>query len=127
MRWTLSALLLCAACQDETVTAYLDAEGPFRLIELDGLAFEAEAVLDLSVPGRVSGRAPCNSFSGAQAAPYPWFEATELAVTRRACPELAHERAFLAALQEVQFAESLGAVLILSNAAGREMVFQAAP
>jgi heat shock protein HslJ len=57
------------------------------------------------------------------AAPYPWFEAGDIAVTRRACPDLAAETAFFDALADMTLAEVAGDALILSTPDGREMVF----
>jgi heat shock protein HslJ len=48
-----------------------------------------------------------------------------IASTRRACPDLGQETAYFAALADMRFAEVAGTVLILSNKAGGEMVFQA--
>lgn len=42
-----------------------------------------------------------------------------------ACPDLPLETAFLSALGEMTLAEAVGTTLILSNDAGRKMVFEA--
>lgn len=115
----LLALWSCGA--DETVSGH--AAGAWRLTALDGAPVEARMVLRFPAPGRVAGDAPCNAFSGAQRAPYPWIDVGPLAVTRRACPALAAEGAMLAALEAMTLAEVAGDVLILANDAGREMVF----
>ncbi|WP_074258187.1 META domain-containing protein [Vannielia litorea] len=124
----LSALLaltpLAAACEDETLTGY--APGVYQLEEIDGERFEWGATLDLTEPGRISGQAPCNGYSADQAAPYPWFKPGPIVSTRRACLHLNGEAAFFKALGEVTLAEASGPVLILSNEAGREMVFRRA-
>ncbi len=128
---TLKSLILFAfvalfGCQsDETISAY--AGDGYRLISLDGQDFPAEATLFVGEPGVIHGRAPCNSYSGEQTAPYPWFETGVIRATRRACADLDAETAFLRALGEMAFAESSGDTLILSNSTGREMVFQALP
>jgi len=125
-RLLLTAALLCApltaACKDETVSAY--APGVYALEEIDGAPFEASATLDLTEPGRISGQAPCNSYSATQEAPYPWFEPGPIAATRRACIHMTGEAEFFEALGEMTLAEGSGPVLILSNDAGREMVFR---
>lgn len=72
------------------------------------------------------GKAPCNSFSGAMSAPYPWFETGALMSTRMACPNMAPELAFFQALAEMTQAEVLGDTMILRGEDGREMVFKAA-
>ena len=48
-----------------------------------------------------------------------------MAVTRRACPELAEETRFFQTLEDMTLAEVQGPVLILSNEDGTEMVFEA--
>lgn len=125
------APLLAATCDhafpgDETLAAYGAADRTWVLDTIDDESFTARATLTFPEAGRVAGQAPCNGFSGPQTAPYPWFDVGPLVTTRRACPDLASETAFLAALAEMTLAEVQGAVLILSNGAGREMVFSAA-
>ncbi|OED48394.1 META domain-containing protein [Leisingera sp. S232] len=121
----IGSLLLSGACStDETLSAYGADGREWQLRSLDGAAFTATASLTFPEPGEAAGKAPCNSFLGKQTAPYPWFEISQLAVTRAACPELAAEAVFLKALQEMTLAEVSGDVLILSNEAGREMLFK---
>lgn len=117
-------LLTIAACRDETPSGFARPDQIFALQEIDGTAFPARATLSFPEPGRIAGTAPCNSYAGALTAPYPWFETGPLAATRRACPDLAQETAFFAALAEMSLAEISGNTLILSNDAGRQMVFQ---
>ena len=123
------ALLLMAAlgaCRgDETVSAYA-GPGPWRLVSIDGAPYAAGAVLEFPEAGIVEGEAPCNRFSAAQTAPYPWLDLGPVAATRRACLDLDAEQAFFEALGAMTLAEAQGDVLILSNDAGREMVFEAA-
>lgn len=120
----IGSLLLANACAgDESLSAYGAAGEMWQLRSIDGAAFSASAHLTFPEPGRIAGRGPCNSFQGSQTAPYPWFETGSLAVTRAACPEREVEAAFLQALQEMTLAEVSGEVLILSNEAGREMLF----
>lgn len=117
-------LLLATGCQnDETVAAYGGGTGLWQLIEIDGKTFPARATLGFPEPGRIAGAAPCNAYSGPMTAPYPWFDAGDIAVTRRACPELAAETAFFDALTSMTLAEIAGDTLILSTPDGREMVF----
>ena len=124
IRYALALLTLSvgACSSDETLTRYGGA-GDWRLRELDGEAFLANATLSLTEPDRVSGAAPCNRFFGPQSAPYPWFDAGPLASTKRACPDLAEEARFLGALEAMTIAEVSGDILILSNEAGGQMVF----
>lgn len=116
-------LLNCGG--DETLSGYGAAEREWHLVEIGGAAFEAQAVVQFPEEGKINGRAPCNSFSGQQLQPYPWFQVEALAVTRRACPELPEETAFFKALEQMTLAEVVGETLILSNTEGGEMVFEA--
>lgn len=125
---TLPLIFALSACQaDETLSGYGAAGVTWRLTSLDGAAFSARATLEFPEPGKISGAAPCNRYFGAQTAPYPWFKIEGLGRTKRACPELAQESAYFSALSEMTLSEVTGATLILSNDAGREMLFTAAP
>jgi len=127
LRLTLMAGLLgLGLCdRDETIAAYGAADQVWVLVELDGAKFAPRATLKFPEPGRISGHAPCNTFQGAQDAPYPWFDVKQVAATRMACPDLAAETAYLAALSDMTLSEVSGNTLILSNESGREMVFKA--
>ncbi|WP_377510963.1 META domain-containing protein [Octadecabacter sp. R77987] len=109
---------------DETISGYADPDREYRLIELDGTAFDARATIQFSEEGRVTGQAPCNRYFAAQTVPYPWFNVENIGATRMACPDLDTEARFFAALEEMSLAEVLGDTLILRNDAGREMVFK---
>ena len=128
MKPILTALCLLAliACKtDETLAGYGVADRVWVLAELDGAAFAAKATMQFPEAGKITGDAPCNRYSGAMTAPYPWFEAEDLAVTRMACPDLAAESAFFGALSGMTQSEVSGDTLILTNEAGREMLFKA--
>ena len=125
MGLSLSAILGLFSCSDETLTGYGAAETQWVLQEIDGAAFDAQAVLEFPEEGVLRGQAPCNTFSGQQTVPYPWFKAENLAVTRLACPDLPAETAFFEALQAMTLAEVGVDTLFLSNDAGRKMVFVA--
>ena len=123
---TLPALLFLSLCRgDETVVRYGAADKTWVLQELNGAAFTANATLIFPEPGRIAGNGPCNSFSGAMTVPYPWFEAVDIAATKRACPDLTDEGRFFTALAEATFSEVLDDTLILSDQDGLEMVFKA--
>ncbi len=121
----LTALLGLFSCGDETLSGYGATDKTWVLTEIDGTAFEARAVLTFPEEGRIQGQAPCNTFSGSQTVPYPWFKAEGIAVTRMACPELEAEAAFFEALQAMTLAEVGVDTLFLSNDDGRKMVFHA--
>lgn len=122
------ALLATAACYpDETVSGYGAADRVWELKEIDGKAFSERATLRFPEQGRIAGEAPCNSFGAEQSAPYPWFKTGPIVATRMACAALPAEARFLESLEAMTLAEVAGDVLILSNDAGREMVFHATP
>lgn len=132
MKHSLYALLLMPAlatlpaCRaDETVRGYGGADKTWALQEIDGAAFPARATLTFPESGQIAGEAPCNRYFGPMTAPYPWFDAKQIASTKRACPDLEAEGQFLKALSDMTLSEVSGDVLVLSNDAGREMVFKA--
>jgi len=119
----LIALLVLPGClQDETLSGY--GERLWALTQQDGTPMTAEVTLDLRAPGRVSGTAPCNRYSAAQTAPYPWVEVGPITATRRACPDLPAEQAYFDLLSRMTLAEVSGPVLILSNDAGKTLTFR---
>lgn len=122
----LGFLALSACKEDETVAGY-DSGQTWQLTELDGAAFTANATLEFGEAGKVTGQAPCNSFFSEQTKPYPWIAFGPIGATRMMCPQMTEEKAYLTALTEMSQAEVSGDVLILSNEAGRQMVFKAAP
>jgi heat shock protein HslJ len=122
----LLSVLTIAACQgDETVAAYGGAGQNWHLLEIDGTPFNARAIVTFPEPGKIAGQAPCNTYSGAMTAPYPWFETGPLTATRIACDDLAAESRFFKVLSEMTLSEVSGGAMILSNEKGREMVFEA--
>ncbi|MEP2028309.1 MAG: META domain-containing protein [Paracoccaceae bacterium] len=120
----LATLFLSGCTGDETVAGYGAADRIWVLEELDGSPFPAHATLLFPETGKIAGEAPCNRYSGMMTAPYPWFGATQVVSTRKACPDLEAEAKFFDALSDMTLSEVLGNVMILSNDAGREMVFK---
>lgn len=112
-------------CPDETISGYAVPGLTWRLAEIDGAPFSSDATLTFPEENAVVGQAPCNGFTARQVHPLPWVEFTDIAVTRRACPDLDAEAVFFAALGEMTLAEVTDDVLILSTVEGREMVFRA--
>lgn len=119
------AFLLLTACADETISGYADPSATYRLVELNGAPFTANATISFPEPGQARGQGPCNTWFAAQSAPYPWIDLGSIAATKRACPDLKAEQAFFAALSQASLAEVSGTFLILTQRDGREMVFQA--
>ncbi len=112
---------------DDTISGYVDQRAEWVLVELDGKPFPASATITFPSKGRIAGQAPCNRYSATQSAPRPWFEAGPVMSTKMACADIAAEQRFFKALGEMTLVDVLGNVLVLSNDAGREMVFRAAP
>ena len=94
------------------------------LSEVDGAPFTARATMEFDKAGWIKGQAPCNRYSVKQEAPYPWFKVGPTMATKMACPDLDAETKFFNALSDMTLSEVLGNVMILSNDAGREMVFK---
>lgn len=118
-------LIALGYCQpDESVAAYGASEATWILESIAGAPVTAPSTLTFPETGRIAGKAPCNSYSGALEAPYPWFEVNDLSATRMACPELEAEGTYFAALMAMTQSEVSGDVLILRNDQGYEMVFR---
>ena len=95
----------------------------YALSELNGAAFPARATIGFPEEGKVVGDGPCNGYSAAQSAPYPWIALGPVAATKRACPDLEAEVAFFEALSRMTLIEVSGSALILSNDDGESLVF----
>jgi len=121
----LAAMSILGYCKDETVSGHGGHDKTWVLRSLDGATFPARATLTFPEEGEIAGEAPCNRYSGQQTVPYPWFSAERILSTKRACPDLDAEIRYLHALEDMSLAEIAGNTLILSNDAGREMVFRA--
>lgn len=118
------AVTLAACKKDETVAGY-DGRKRWILTEIDGASFDAHTTLEFGDKGKVTGQAPCNSYFTTQTKPYPWIGFDAIGATRMMCPDMPKETAFFAALSDMSFAEVSGDIMILSNDAGRQMVFRA--
>ncbi len=121
------AVILSACTRDESVRAYGAYDDAFVLQTLNGQEFNASASVSFPQPWRINGEGPCNTFSAAQTAPYPWISLGPLTVTRGSCPEIAQETAFLEALGRMTVVIVKEFSLTLSNDAGEEMVFSRVP
>ncbi|WP_343080146.1 META domain-containing protein [Ostreiculturibacter nitratireducens] len=122
-RFALIFPFLAACTSDATLTSLAGEGSVWRLTELDGAEFAAEATIEFPQEGRIAGAAPCNRYTAAQSATYPDFAAGPIAATRMACPELDAETRFLDALAAMRTVEVDEDVLTLSGDAGRRMVF----
>lgn len=120
----LALTALLAACrQDETISAYAGKGSTWRLDAIDDNPASGTATISFPKEGRITGKAPCNRYTAGQGATYPWFSLTDLVAIKAACPALAAESVYFAALALMAFAEVQGDVLILSGEGGRSMTF----
>ncbi|WP_208348574.1 META domain-containing protein [Pseudaestuariivita rosea] len=125
-RVLLALPLVIAACgPDETISGYADPAATYGLVQMNGADFDATATIRFPAKGAVQGQGPCNAYLASQSAPYPWFDLGPVQATRMACPALGDETRFFENLVQMTLAEVSGDVLILSNDAGDQMVFQA--
>ncbi|MEE9388071.1 MAG: META domain-containing protein [Paracoccaceae bacterium] len=116
--------LLAACLNDETVSGFADTQATYHLEEMNGVAFGARATISFPEQGLIRGRAPCNSYSAEQRAPYPWLEMGPIAATRALCADFPAETRFFNALTAMTQIEVLGDLLILRSDTGAEMVFR---
>ncbi len=123
----LTGVILSACASDETLFAKGAGTREWALESINGKTVTAEASLTFGPRGDVMGRAPCNSFSAKQTAPYPWFEIKDLSVTKRHCDLALEETEFFEAFAAMNVSEVSGDLMILSNEVGQEMVFTAMP
>lgn len=121
----ITILFISACYQDETVAGYSDAEKTWVLSALDNAPFTILATVEFPEDGKISGQAPCNRYTGAMTAPYPKFEAKQVASTKMACPHLDEETRFFEALSAMTLAEVSGDVMTLTSESGRKMIFKA--
>lgn len=129
MKTRLATLALCAltlaACQPQTPgVTEAEVARDWALVAVDGVAMRG--TLDLRDPGRAAGQAPCNRWFGTRTGVLPAFALTGLGATRMACPDLAAETAYLAALAKVDAAELAGDRLVLTGP-GTRLEFRPAP
>jgi len=105
-----------------------DAPGiRWQLIEIDGKPFPANVLLEFPGIGSLTGEAPCKRFHAEIWSACPWFQPGRIAATRRACPDLAAEAQFFAALQAMTLAEADDKFLILTGENPNAMVFSRVP
>ena len=95
----------------------------WRLVEINGAPAAAEVTATLTEDGRVVGQAPCNRFTAPYTGRWPDLTFAPAASTRMACPDLAAETAFFAALGAVNHAAIGDAGLVLSGPGGVSLRF----
>jgi len=124
MRVTWAALAFAGmAAMSCAQTSTPQAPAVWSLTQLNGQSFTARATLSLAQEGRITGRGPCNSYSGIQTAQFPDFNVRGVLSTKRACPELQAETEFFSALREMTGIAIIDNTLTLQDALGQQMVF----
>lgn len=119
----LLALSACNAAHNGSKP--VDGPADYLLVEIDGAPFAARATLRFPNARQITGEAPCNRYFATRTVPHPWFGIEGVGATRMACPDLAAEAAYFAALEDMTQADVTGPLLTLSNSNGRRMVFEA--
>ncbi|MBB93082.1 MAG: META domain-containing protein [Rhodobacteraceae bacterium] len=102
---------------------YADPDTTWVLETLNEAPFEAPVTMTFPEPGRIAGKATCNTYAGPMEATFPDFQTGMLMTTRMACPEMDLERSFLTTLATMTEAEVTDSALVLSNGKGGQMVF----
>lgn len=98
-----------------------DLAGLWTLTQIDGSDIAFTATLDLSEPGRLTGKAPCNNYSGKLNAEGDSFVPGPILSTKMACDGLVDENLYLQALQMVDSMALDGDLLTLTGE--QELVF----
>jgi heat shock protein HslJ len=99
----------------------------WQLLAIDGLFVEIPATLRLDEPGSISGKAPCNRFSGRNQSKFPELKLQAIASTKMACDRLAEEQVFFQALGLMDRLDLDGSNLVLTAPDGRSMEFVREP
>ncbi len=125
-RLAVALVALFAGCTpfSETVGAAAPVGTVWQLESVNDAPVTAPMTLIFLADGGVRGELPCNRYNARQTAPLPWFELTELNVTKRACPELAEETRYVELLTTMDLAEVAGDTMILSNPAEERLLFR---
>lgn len=110
-----AALLLSACLKDETISGQTNATDVWVLQTLNGQAVTSRITLTFPEKGRIAGKAPCNTYSGAQTAPLPWFDPGPILATRMACDALDLETRYFDVLAKMTLIELRQETLLLSN------------
>ncbi|MEP2531133.1 META domain-containing protein [Shimia sp.] len=116
---------LTACWQDETLAGYGAADQFWHLYQVDGNTISEPIELVFHSNGTVEATAPCHTMTARQSAPYPWFVLENVEIARTDCTAPSGQAAVLNELQKMTLSEVSGDRLILSNEAGREMLFTA--
>ena len=121
----LLAVSLTACRADDFQRIYGGADRVWLLKQFNGATFPVHATLTFPKAGEIAGEGPCNRYFGAMKTPYPTFDAGPIGSTRRGCPEMEAEVAFLSALETATTSKVEDGTLVLTSPDGTKMVFKA--
>ncbi|MDP3194777.1 META domain-containing protein [Tabrizicola sp.] len=115
------AVLAMTACTAEAQ----DPTGvEWELLAIDGQVVDIPATLTVDAEGTLSGKAPCNRYTGRNQAHLPDLMLGGVAATRMACDRLQDEQVYFAALAAMTRLERVGdRTLVLTGPDGRSMEF----
>ncbi len=116
--------LLSFCSPDETVSGQTNETDVWVLQTINDESISEKITLEFPEEGRITGRAPCNSYFATQTAPLPWFEVGAIGATKVACPSLKLEQIYFNTLQKMTTAEIAGDTLILKSDAGGTLVYK---
>lgn len=116
--------LSLTGCRGDDATRAFGPDRVWTLKQLNGTPFAARAKLTFPTTDEIAGVGPCNRYFGAMNTAYPQFSAGPIGSTRMACPDMAAETAFLAALEVATQAEATSDTLTLTGPNGLTMVFK---
>jgi len=124
----LAALIACtmvAGCAHEPDLA--DPGRIWELVSVDDRPFPATATLTFGPEGELTGEAPCNRLTGTWSLNRHQLTLGPIATTRRACPALEAEVAFLAILDGVDHVDIDTSDSLILSGSGHRMLFREAP
>lgn len=121
----LAALATAAAAMTACTSETKDPTGiEWHLRAIDGTDVEMPATLTVDATGTISGRAPCNRYTGQNQAKLPEMKVPAFASTKMACDRLDDEQVFFAALSAMTRLEARAdGTLVLTGPDGRSMTF----
>lgn len=126
MRFVLALPLALAACVTASSAAEISG-ADWQLIAQDGARISYPASFSIDASGRVTGKAPCNSYFGQNGASLPALSLAALGSTRMTCPRQGDEDGYLRALSVMTAAEIRGETLVLTGPDDRSLEFSQDP
>lgn len=95
----------------------------WTLVSLDGVEPTVQTTIRIDEPGHLGGQGPCSRYFADVTGPWPSFRPGMIGAARMACPDMAAEAQYFAALQAMETAEIKDGTLRLTGG-GHELVFR---